>query len=121
MSMRRIALETYRTGEEYARLQKEKDEIRRKREIEAFYNEVSKLLKDMCAKTVKLLHRSSIDSYATSVPDVIYLQVDDELEFKALRKKDKIELSVLSGGVYKQFNDLTELGRILHEDTGGQG
>ena len=33
MSMRRIALETYRTGEEYARLQKEKDEIRRKREI----------------------------------------------------------------------------------------
>lgn len=115
MSMRRIALETYRTGEEYAKLQKEKDEFKKKQDIEALFKKASELLKAMCAKNVTLLHSSSVDSYATSVPGVVYLNVDDEMEVKAMKAKEEVILYVLSGGVYKQFSNLTELGKILHE------
>jgi len=117
MSMRRIALETYRTGEEFAKLQKEKDEFKKKQEIEVLFKKASEALKAMCAKNVTLLRHSSVDSYATSVPGVIFLNVDDEMEVKAVKAKDDVVLLyVLSGGVYKQFSNLTELGKILHED-----
>lgn len=116
MSMRRIALETYRTGEEYAKLEKEKDAIKRKQDIDALFKDASKVLMDMCAKKVALMHGSSIDPYATNASDVIYLKVDDEMEVKAMRIKESVALYVLSGGLYKSFSNLTDLGRILHED-----
>lgn len=114
--MRRIARDSNRTSEAFARLQQEKDELNRKRAVAALFEEASKVLKEMFAKEITLLHNSSPDPYATSVPSVIYLKVDGDLEVKVTKKKDLLELFALSGGVYKIFSNLTELEKIRHEN-----
>ena len=116
--MSRIGRESSRRGEEFARLQLEKDVLIRKREVSALFEEASKVLKEMFAKEVTLLHNSSPDPYATSVPGVIYLKVDGNLEVKVTKKMQILEFFVLSGRVYRPFTDLPELGKILHENDG---
>jgi hypothetical protein len=116
--MSRIGRESSRRGEEFAKLQQEKETLIRKREVLALFDEASKVLKEMFAKEVSLLHNSSPDPYATSVPSVIYVKVDTDLEVKVTKKKDSLELFALSGGVYKLFSNLAELEKIRHEADG---
>lgn len=112
MRMRRIARDQNRTEEAFMRLQTEKAELNRKRDVAALFEEASKVLKAMFAKEITLLHNSSLDPYTTSVPGVIYLKVDDDLEVKVTKKDDVLELYALSGGVYKAFSNLAELKKI---------
>jgi hypothetical protein len=110
--MRRIARDSNRTAEEFMRLQKEKEEHKRKQEVAALFDEASQVLKEMFAKETALLHNSSLDPYVTSVPGVVYMKVDGDLEVRAIKKNDAIELYALSGGVYKLFSNLAELEKI---------
>ena len=118
MRMSRIGRESSRRGEEFARLQTEKDAINRKRDVAALFEEASKVLKEMFAKDVALLHNSSLDPYSTSVPGVVYLKVDGGLEVKATKKKDLLALFALSGKVYKPFTNLAELEKIRNNGDG---
>jgi hypothetical protein len=114
--MGRIGRESSRRGEEFARLQQEKELLVRKREVATLFEEASTVLKQMFAKEATLLHNSSPDPYATSVPGQIYMKVDEKLEIKAIKKNDHLEFYILSGGAYKIFSNLPELEKILHEN-----
>ena len=111
--MRRIARDQNRTQEQFVRLQKEKDDINRKRDIAALFDEASTVLKEMFAKDIELLHNSSSDPYLTSVPGLIYLKVDGDLEVKVTKENEALSFFALSGGVFKPFTDQKGLQKIL--------
>jgi len=117
--MRRIARDQNRTQEQFVRLQKEKDELNRKRDIAALFEEASTALKDMFAKDIELLHNSSSDPYLTSVPGLIYLKVDGDLEVKVTKGKDVMAFFVLNGGTFKSFSDHKGLQKILNASSKG--
>ena len=68
---------------------------------------------DVQPDTVLLLDHASVDCYATSLKDLIYVQVENSLELKVEVKDKETTFSVLSEGIYKEFKTLGQLGQIL--------
>ena len=119
MSLKDRALSTV----EIAKDDLDKDQVMRREasrraEVRATFNKALKVLAerfDVQPATVILLDHSSTDSYATSVKDLIYVLVENNLELKVETKNEPV-FSVLSGGLYREFDTLGQLGQILAKE-----